>query len=176
MMLQHHFFSRKNRHKPTRLRKSIKPGTILIVLAGRFRGKRVIFLKQLQPSGLLLVTGPYKVNGVPLRRMNQAYVIATSTRIDVSKIDVSKINDEWFKQTNTKKSAQKAAKEKAKKEGQDFLQEPEKKKEMNPARVAEQKRVDALLLPILQKTDYLKAYMNAKFSLTKGVYPHAIKF
>lgn len=73
--------------QPTRLRGSLEPGQIVILLAGRYKGKRVVFLKQLA-SGLILVTGPFKVNGVPLKRVNQAYVIATSTRLDLCELEV----------------------------------------------------------------------------------------
>ena len=156
--------SRKMNHRQTVLRKSITPGTVLIVLAGRFQGKRVVFLKQL-PSGLLLVTGPYKYNGVPLRRINQTYVISTSTKLDVSSVDVKNINDSFFA---------KAKKADGKK---DFLAKDEKKKnEIAAVRKTEQKRVDTAVLAVVAKTPLLKQYLKAKFSLTKGQYPHQLKF
>jgi large subunit ribosomal protein L6e len=53
----------------------------LILFAGGFHGKRVMDLKPL--SGGVRVTGPMKVNGVPLRRVNACYVIATSAGVDM---------------------------------------------------------------------------------------------
>ena len=51
-------------------------------------------------SGNLLVTGPYKVNGVPLRIVNPAYVIATSTKVDLAGVNVANVDDKFFKSHN----------------------------------------------------------------------------
>lgn len=158
-------FSRKNRHQPTKLRSSITPGTILIVLAGRFKGSRVVFLKQLE-SGLLLVSGPYKLNGVPLRRLNQAYVIATSTSVDVSKVNVADIKDDFFArgETTTAKS------------GDAFFKEGETKNVVTDAKKVAQKKVDTSLLKAVSAVPQLDLYLKAKFCLKKNDKPHLMKF
>lgn len=144
----------------------VTPGTVLILLAGRFAGKRVIFLKQLE-SGQLLVTGPFKVNGVPLKRVDQVYTIATSTKLDISGIKLNNVNDGLFK---------KEKKEKKKKGAEFFAGEEKKKVEVSPARKEAQKAVDSQLSPLIAKVPQLKAYLNARFTLTKGAHPHNLKF
>ena len=147
-----------------KLRKSITPGTVLILLAGRFRGRRVVFLKQLA-SGLLLVTGPYAVNGVPVRRVNQAYVIATSTKVDVSKVKADKFVDGYFGKAKVPKSQKKKSEE-------DFFAEGGEKTETTAARKADQAAIDGAIKPSAIMAKYLKA----RFSLSKREAPHKMIF
>merc|ERR1711998_420516 len=155
----------RRKAKAPKLRKSISPGSVLILLAGRFRGKRVVFLKQLE-SGLLLVTGPYKVNGVPPRRVPQSYVIATKTTVDVSKVAVpASVTDALFKKAKT-----------AKKKDEELFFEKDKESVIDDSRKAIQKQVDDKLVAEISKTPLLKAYLSSKFSLKKGQKPHAMTF
>ncbi|KAM7263064.1 hypothetical protein ACFE04_000747 [Oxalis oulophora] len=157
----------KRKHKPTKLRSSITPGTVLILLAGRFMGKRVVFLKQL-PSGLLLVTGPFKVNGVPLRRVNQSYVIGTSTKIDISGVNVDKFDDKYFAKEEKKRNK--------KTEGEFFEADKEEKKTYPEGKKEDQKAVDTPLIKALEAVPDLKAYLGARFSLKAGMKPHELIF
>uniref|UniRef100_L2FBG9 60S ribosomal protein L6 n=1 Tax=Colletotrichum fructicola (strain Nara gc5) TaxID=1213859 RepID=L2FBG9_COLFN len=143
------------------------PGTVLILLAGRFRGKRVVLLKTLE-QGVLLVTGPFKINGVPLRRVNSRYVIATSYKVDVSGLDEKKIEEiaqpKYFTADKTK---QKAGEEAFFKQG-----EKPQKKEVNSSRAADQKAVDKALIASIKKVEFLPSYLASSFSLRKGDKPH----
>lgn len=52
---------------------------------------------------MLVNAGPFKVNGVPLRRVNQPYVVATSTKVDISGVNVEKFDDKYFSREVQKK-------------------------------------------------------------------------
>ncbi|KAJ5217794.1 60S ribosomal protein L6 [Penicillium citrinum] len=157
--------------RPAKVRESLQPGTVLILLAGRFRGKRVILLKHLE-QGVLLVTGPFKINGVPLRRVNSRYVIATSKRIDVSGVDskaIEKISaPEYF---TKEKKAEKKSEEAFFKQG-----EKPQKKVVASARAADQKAVDQSILSSIKKEEFLSSYLASTFSLRNGDKPHEMKW
>merc|ERR1712154_398427 len=54
------------------------------------------------------VTGPFKLNGTPLRRVNQRFLLATATKIDVSGVKVpDNINDKYFARIKAEKGAKK---------------------------------------------------------------------
>ncbi|OBT88254.1 large subunit ribosomal protein L6e [Pseudogymnoascus sp. 03VT05] len=148
-------------------RSSLVPGTVLILLAGRFRGKRVILLNTLD-QGVLLVTGPFKVNGVPVRRVNARYVIATSHKVDISGVDSKKIEE-----ISDEKYFAREASDKKTGEAEFFKQgeKPEKKKPSSN-RAADQKSVDKSILSAIKKEPFLVSYLASSFSLRKGDRPH----
>lgn len=181
---------RKTQH-PHKPRASLQPGTVLILLAGRFRGKRVVLLKNLS-QGVLLVTGPFKVNGVPLRRVNSRYVIATSTKVDISGIESSVVEkvggDAYF--AREKKSKAKGEEAFFKQGEKPEVRHPRKQKmdrshhtHINPqakkvasGRAEDQKSVDRAILANLKKEPFLISYLGSTFSLRKGDKPHEMVF
>ena len=159
-----HFKRATKKVRQSKLRSNIQPGSVLILLSGRFRGRRVVFLKQL-PSGLLLVTGPYKVNGVPLKRVNQAYVLSTKTKVTLPTLSgLDKVNDDFFTtRVNVKRT--------------DFFEDPAKKRErITDERSNAQKQIDTEVLKAVQGVPHLKEYLKNRFALKNGDKPHVMEF
>lgn len=104
---------------------------------------------------------------MPLRRVNQAYVIATSTKVNVSGIDTSKYGDAFFARTEAPKQ-----------DGGDqfFEQKDGGKKEVTEEIKAAQKAVDSALIKEVNKVPDLSKFLGARFSLTKNMRPHMMKF
>lgn len=127
--------------------------------------------KKVLASGLLLVTGPFSLNSCPLRRISQRYVIATQTRINVSKVELpAHINDKYFKR-ETKKPKNRG-------EGDVFAA---KKEKYVPS---EQKKQDQLAVDKAVRTaisqhkekKLLFKYLRSYFALSSNQCPHRLRF
>merc|ERR1712168_1523578 len=149
--------------RPSKLKKSLTPGSIVILLAGRHKGKRVVFVKDLQDSRLILITGPYKVNGVPLRRVPQSYVIGTQTKIDISGCNVD-IDANLFKRQANAKAAN------------EMFEEASEGYSPSEERKALQDQVDEAIIGEISKEPHLRKYMQQLFTLRKKQFPHEMVF
>ncbi|CDR94920.1 ribosomal protein L6e, putative [Babesia bigemina] len=173
-----------------KIRPTLKPGAILILLSGSYKGKRVILLKVFKESGLLLVTGPFLFNGVPLRRVNPRYVIATSTNIfEMEEVGgsrcqaaveeaVASLTDESFGKTKETRMAEFKERKKRNK-GAMFVDnaDAEKVAEETKQKIKDkQDKVDGVLAPFLKNSPILCQYLKTRFTLRSGMYPHKLKF
>lgn len=153
----------------------IEPGRVVILLGGAHRGKHAVILKVLD-SGLLLVTGPHKVNGLPLRRVHQKFTIVTSTKLDLSSVNVpSEINDSYFKRPVEKKvRGAKAAEGEA-----SIFAKRRVDYQLTDKRKQDQVAVDKQVLEVIKKhpeKSILVPYLASHFYLKNKQYPHKMKF
>ena len=163
--LKSHFKRKCKVPKKTHISTELVPGQVVILLSGRFRGRRVVFLKKLE-SNLLLVTGPYKYNGVPLKRVNAAYVLPTNTKLNVDGKVADSIKDEFFKKVEIERKEEKDF----------FVEEAEKKKRVTEERTKAQNTVDTVVKKAVDEVPMMKEYLKNRFALKSGDKPHLMKF
>jgi len=151
--------------KKTHISTELVPGQVVIILSGRFRGRRVVFLKKLE-TGLLLVTGPYKYNGVPLKRVNAAYVLPTNTKLTIDAKVADEIKDDFFKRIEIER-----------KEEKDFFADEKTKKErITEERRNAQNKIDTEVKKAVDEVPMMKEYLRNRFALKNGDKPHLMKF
>ena len=163
--LKSHFKRKCKNPKVSHIAAPLTPGQVVIILSGRFRGRRVVFLKKLE-SNLLLVTGPYKYNGVPLKRVNAAYVLPTNTKLNINAEVAKNVNDKFFAKVEIKREKE-----------EDFFEEKKKKKErITEDRKKLQNEVDTVVKKAVDEVPMMKEYLRNRFALKNGDKPHLMKF
>lgn len=175
--------TKKSKYTPKKAapsgKKTVAPGTVAIMLAGRFRGRHCVVLKQAdaKDAKTLVVSGPYKYNGIPLRRVNRRYIIATSTKVDLTGADLSKVTKATFARAKKEKKAKSAAGFLGKKSAKSAAAAGKKK--IPDERVALQKQVDAAVIAAIKKdknAKVLPGYLRSVFTVKPGDAPHRMKF
>ena len=163
--LKSHFVRKCKIPKASHIAAPLTPGQVVIILSGRFRGRRVVYLKKLE-SNLLLVTGPYKYNGVPLKRVNAAYVLPTNTKLKLDGEVAKNVNDKSFQRV-------KIVREKA----ENFFEDEKTKKErITEDRKKLQNEVDTVVKKAVDEVPMMKEYLRNRFALKNGDKPNLMKF
>jgi len=165
---------REKRAPSSKLRTGLEAGRVIILLTGPYKGRRAVVLKALE-SGLLLITGPHLVNGLPLRRVHQKFVIITSTKLDLSSVQVPEhINDAYFA-----RPAKQHQNPTTNAEGQSIFTARKTPYVLTEQRKADQIAIDRQVYEVLKKhpeRQFLVPYLASHFFLKNRQYPHLMKF
>jgi len=166
------FRRKRNTPRASTGRSTIVPGSVVILLSGVHRGRRVVVLKHLGNNNIL-VTGPYAINGVPLKRVNAAYVIATTTKVSLEGVTAN-IDGTFFKKQIrfTKNQLKNASETRTKRSEEGKTAETAWKTSAKQT----QKTIDTALIANISKVEALKGYLSTRFTLGAGVRPHELRF
>ncbi|ABW98320.1 rpl6B (nucleomorph) [Hemiselmis andersenii] len=85
----------KNKRLIIKTKKKFKIGSIIILLGSKFQGKKAVLLK-ITKKGLLIISGPFSVNGISLRRINPRYAVPTEIGIGLNNLQLGFLNDDYF--------------------------------------------------------------------------------
>jgi large subunit ribosomal protein L6e len=157
------------------LKTGIEAGRVVILLTGPYRGRRAVVLKPLD-SGLLLITGPHLINGLPLRRVHQKFIIVTSTKLDLSQVNVPEhINDKYFARPAEPHQRQSVTNA----EGQSIFAPRKTPYVLTEERKKDQITIDRQISEVLKKhpeRQLLVPYLASHFFLKNRQHPHQMKF
>mmetsp|Transcript_12968 Transcript_12968/g.20378 ORF Transcript_12968/g.20378 Transcript_12968/m.20378 type:complete len:195 (-) Transcript_12968:1327-1911(-) len=123
---------------------NIDIGSILILLNRKYEGKKVILLG-ITETGLFVVSGPFNLTGVPLRRVNPAYTIPTGAKLKLNDFRPEKLNDVYFKRLSENKNSKK-----------------EYKIRSHLAHKLRQMEIDSKLNKLINQDLFLPAYLKAR--------------
>mmetsp|Transcript_29247 Transcript_29247/g.57225 ORF Transcript_29247/g.57225 Transcript_29247/m.57225 type:complete len:203 (+) Transcript_29247:25-633(+) len=130
--------------KANKSHEKIKKGSVIILLGLKFQGKKAILLK-ITKKGFFVISGPFSINGIPLRRINPRYALPTEINVDLSNMKLGFINDNYF--NFLKKSSK-------------FSSEYQKQKLISVHRVR-QSAIDEYLKKEIKKHFFLKFYLKS---------------
>ncbi len=108
-----------------------------------------------------------------MKRVNPAYVIATSTRVSLDGVNAN-VDDAWFRRQRTWTGSQLKNASEARLKRVEQSKQAESQWRANAKTT--QKNVDAKLLENIKKVDQLRGYLGTRFTLYNNSRPHELKF